>query len=401
MTQYQAEPSWGLKATLLAVATLTIMSGTVVAPSLPAIRQAFEGQDNVELMSRMVLTLPAIFVVISAPIAGMLADRYGRKRLLMAAILLYAVAGMSGAVSQSLFGILVGRAFFGLAVGAVMTVGSALVGDYFEGEQRARFFGFQQSFTQIGGVLFVVGGGLLADLHWRAPFLIYALALLIFLAVLTVLNERERSEQVTAVASATHAEQNRLLLAALCVTAFLANALFYTVPTQLSFYTKELGYPNARTVGILIGVFNLVAAISALFYGRIRGRLSTVEIFAVAFGLMAAGAIALSYAHFLTALVASLAVMGFGLGMMMPNIMAAALQIALPRLRARVTGMITACMFFGHFMSPILSQSWIAQVGYDGLYRAVGVAYAIMAVVAIVAILTRPGIHRSKRTAAH
>ncbi|AXC51118.1 MFS transporter [Paracoccus suum] len=359
------------------------MSGTVVAPALPAIRQAFEGQANVELMSRMVLTLPAIFVVISAPIAGALADRYGRKRLLLVSILLYAAAGLAGGVSQSLLGILVSRAFFGLAVGAVMTVGTALVGDNFEGEARSRFFGLQQAFTQIGGVIFVVGGGFLADLDWRAPFLIYGLALPIAVAVMTVLREPARAQRAATFSGGIEGDQNWPLLAVLCLTAFLANALFYTVPTQLSFYLKDLGYPSARTVGILIGIFNLVAAIAALSYGRVRNRASTVEVFAGAFSLMAAGAVALSFAYSFAGLVASLAVMGCGLGMMMPNIMASALQIAQLRLRARVTGMTTASMFFGHFMSPILSQPLIGQVGYDGLYRAVGIFYAALAVIAL------------------
>ncbi|AGT08620.1 MFS transporter [Paracoccus aminophilus] len=389
-TLAHTEPSWPLKATLLAVAALTIMSGTVVSPSLPAIRQAFAGQSNVELMSRMVLTLPALFVVVSAPIAGAMADRYGRKRLLLAAILLYAAAGLSGLVATSLTGVLLGRAIFGLAVGAIMTVGTALVGDYFAPGARARFFGLQQAFTQIGGVVFVVGGGFLADVSWRAPFILYGLAFLIFPAAVVFVREPVRNQPDPTTPQSSGGKQNWLILALLCLTTFVANALFYTVPTQLAFHLKELGYPNARTVGILIGVFNLIAAISALSYGKLRNRWTIPEIFAAAFTLMAGGAMALSFVASFTGLTISLSVMGFGLGMMMPNIMASALQIAQFELRARVTGLVTACLFFGYFMSPILSQPVIAQVGYDGLYRTAGSVYAGLALVAVGIILGSP-----------
>lgn len=90
------ENSPALKLTLLFVATLTIMAGTTVAPSLPAIEQSFLSTPDVEIMSRMVLTLPSVFVALCAPIAGVLADRFGRKRLLLGAILLYSLSGISG-----------------------------------------------------------------------------------------------------------------------------------------------------------------------------------------------------------------------------------------------------------------------------------------------------------------
>lgn len=124
-----AENSTALKITLLFVATLTIMAGTTVAPSLPAIEQNFLSTANVGLLSRMVLTLPSVFVALCAPVAGMLADRFGRKRLLLGAILLYSLSGISGLFADSLAGLLVGRAFLGLAIGGIMTIGTALVGD--------------------------------------------------------------------------------------------------------------------------------------------------------------------------------------------------------------------------------------------------------------------------------
>jgi len=182
-----------LKLTLLFVATLTIMAGTTVAPSLPAIEQSFLSTPNVEIMSRMVLTLPSVFVALCAPVAGVLADRFGRKRLLLGAILLYSLSGMSGLFADSLAGLLIGRAFLGFAIGGIMTIGTALVGDYFEGPARERYLGLQQAFTQLGGVVFVVAGGLLADVHWRAPFAVYAVALLILPAALLFLREPARN----------------------------------------------------------------------------------------------------------------------------------------------------------------------------------------------------------------
>ena len=106
--------AWPLarKITLLFIATMTIMAGATISPALPAIEQVFRSTEHVELMSRMVLTLPSIFVAACAPIAGALADRFGRKKLLIASIVLYGVSGVSGLFVDSLVALLgrVGRA---------------------------------------------------------------------------------------------------------------------------------------------------------------------------------------------------------------------------------------------------------------------------------------------------
>jgi uncharacterized RDD family membrane protein YckC len=58
------------KATLLLVSTLTVMAGATIAPSLPGMQVQFAQIDNVGLWVRLVLTLPALFIVIGSPIAG-------------------------------------------------------------------------------------------------------------------------------------------------------------------------------------------------------------------------------------------------------------------------------------------------------------------------------------------
>src|SRR5690606_34962094 len=107
---------------LLLVATLTIMAGIIIAPSLPAIETRFADSEHIGLLSRMVLTLPSLFVALSAPLAGMLADRFGRKGLLVMAIALYGVSGASGLIADSLIALLAGRAVLGIAIGAIITL---------------------------------------------------------------------------------------------------------------------------------------------------------------------------------------------------------------------------------------------------------------------------------------
>ena len=61
-------------ATLLFVSTLTIMSGATISASLPGIAARFADVENVALLSRLVLTLPAVFIALFSPAAGFLVE---------------------------------------------------------------------------------------------------------------------------------------------------------------------------------------------------------------------------------------------------------------------------------------------------------------------------------------
>lgn len=65
------------KATLLCLAALTVMAGATLAPSLPALENHFVDTANSELLTRLVLTLPALFIALFAPLAGVVFDRFG------------------------------------------------------------------------------------------------------------------------------------------------------------------------------------------------------------------------------------------------------------------------------------------------------------------------------------
>jgi hypothetical protein len=57
------------KATLLLISSLTVMAGAKIAPSLPAMQEHFKDVENAALWVRLVLTLPALFIVFGSPIA--------------------------------------------------------------------------------------------------------------------------------------------------------------------------------------------------------------------------------------------------------------------------------------------------------------------------------------------
>lgn len=371
----------GRNTTLLLISTLTIMAGATISPSLPAIESHFAGSANVEILTRLVLTLPALSIVICAPFAGGLADRFGRRPLLIVAALLYGLGGMSGLLADSLPGLLVGRALLGVAVAGVMTTATALVGDYFSGPARDRFMGYQSAFVGFGGLIFLTGGGMLAELHWRAPFAVYGLSLLLIPAIIAFIDEPVRSRLSTmSVASQVSARTAWLAVFAVYIAAVFNSVAFYLLPTQLPFHLNAMGIGSPTLAGLAIGLGNLIGAIAALAYASLRARLGVIGVFGLAFGLMATGYILLGLASSLVTVLFAAGVVGLGLGMIMPNIAAAAMAAAAPDMRGRVAGGMTASIFAGHFISPFVSQPMIAAFGFANTYLCTGLVVGCIAV---------------------
>jgi MFS family permease len=352
------------------------MAGATIAPSLPGMEKHFSelGVANAELLVRLVLTFPALFIVIGSPIAGIIIDKFGRKPLLAASALLYGLSGSSGSYLESIELILVGRALLGLAVAGIMTSATTLITDYFTGQARASFIGLQAAFMGFGGVLFLSLGGRLADLNWHAPFLIYLFALLLFMPIIFYLYEPDRSQRSAPKSAQTETGSTpTILLVTILATAIASQLIFYLIPTQLPFYLKSLLQATASQSGLAIAFGMLFSAFASISYGWIKSRLHFVQITILVCGLMGAGYCIIGNASSYPIVLLGLAILGLGLGLVMPNLTVWLSSVVPDRQRGRALGWLSSCLFLGQFLSPIVSQPLARSIGLNHTYTSAGI----------------------------
>jgi MFS family permease len=379
--------SWTTKLTLLLASSLTVMSGATVSPSLPAMKQQFESAiadpDLRTTLVKLVITLPALFVVIGSPIAGLIVDRFGRKPLLLITAILYGFAGSSGLYLESLPAILVGRAFLGLAVSGVMVSATTLIADYYIGPARAAFMGLQAGFMGLGGVVFLTLGGALAQQNWHYPFGIYLFAWPIAILVLMFISEPKRgdSSHPNIGAEAEPVKQSTPLGVMAIVYGFttLSQIAFYLIPVQLPFFLDGLVKALPSQSGMAIAFCTLFSAIASLTYGKLKQRMEFVTFLPIIFGFMGIGYLLIGQSSNWAQVLTGLAISGMGLGILMPN-MSVWLSSAVPdTMRGRALGGLSTAMFLGQFLSPIVTQPLTKNLGLGGTYALTGGALVIVA----------------------
>ena len=363
-------------ALLLAASTFTIMSGATIAPGLPGMQAHFVAHPDAALLTRLVLTMPGLFIVLCAFPAGALVDRAGRLPVLLGGCLLYGLAGGAGLLLDDIHALLASRALLGMAVAAVMTSVNTLIGDYFDPEGRARFLGLQASVIGFSGVFFLLAGGALADWSWRGPFAIYLSALLVLPLLLRHLYEPGQHQRESVHASHP-SDTPWKMLAGLFAIAFAGMCTFYMVPTHLPFLMRELGHGSPLVVGISIATATLCSALVSLTYRRLHQRLHSYAIFALVFLLIGAGYLLVGHAQGQAQIMAAMLPVGMGMGLLMPNAATTLLANAPPHLRGRLVGLLTMAVFLGQFASPLVTSPLVEHRGLADTFTTVGLAMTL------------------------
>ena len=156
--------------TTILASSLAFIDGSVVNVGLPAIAASFHA-DAGELqwvVNAYLLPLSALLLL-----GGAAGDRFGRRRLLIAGVGLFALASLACATAPSLIWLLVARFVQGVAAAMLMPNSLAILGQTFSGEARGRAIGIWAASGAAGGAIGPVLGGWLIDIgSWRYVFLI-------------------------------------------------------------------------------------------------------------------------------------------------------------------------------------------------------------------------------------
>ncbi|WP_158287561.1 MFS transporter [Falsiroseomonas bella] len=142
---------------------------TIVSAALPAIARSL---GEVERISWVVVSY-LVATTVAAPVYGRLGDAFGRRRMLLVALGVYALGAMLCAVAPSLDLLTLARMVQGFGGGGLISLSVALIAEVVPPRERGRFQGYIAGVFALASALGPLAGGLLTEFFgWRAVFLL-------------------------------------------------------------------------------------------------------------------------------------------------------------------------------------------------------------------------------------
>ncbi|WP_375772167.1 MFS transporter [Archangium gephyra] len=355
--------------TLMASSMIAIVGTTAIAASLPHMSEAYAAVPNGRFLVNVALTLPALSVAVCSPFVGVAIDRWGRKRLFILAMILYGLSGTAGSVLASLPALLFSRLVLGVAVAGITTCATALLADHATEQKLGSLMGRQSLFMSLGNVVFVSLGGVLADHHWRLPFLLYAASFVILPGVIFSISEPRAARGPQRPSSGSGAEALPVRrIALLYALGFVNMVVYFMVPVYLPFHLSSFPGNNSARVGGLLAIVGLSWGISSSLYHRIRQHLTCEQVALVSLALMGIANLMIAMASGYALVIPALVLIGAGLGVFVPNLNAWLLSFTPATMKGRLIGGLVFFVFLGQFASPILTRPLNAAVGTTGSY---------------------------------
>ena len=154
---------------LLLALILAMLDQLVVSTALPRIVGDLGGLNHLS----WVVTAYVLASTITTPLYGKLGDLYGRKRLLIAAVIIFLVGSALSGQAHSMDQLIAFRALQGLGAGGLMVGAIATIGDLVSPRERGQYMGYMMAAMMVAMIAGPLVGGYITDtLSWRWIFYI-------------------------------------------------------------------------------------------------------------------------------------------------------------------------------------------------------------------------------------
>ncbi|MFO1265364.1 MAG: MFS transporter [Rubrivivax sp.] len=367
--------------TLMLVSTMPTMALAALVPVLPAFFEHFAAVPNRETLVPMILTVPSLCVALfSAPI-GAAADRWGRRPVLLLALLAFAVCGTLPMLFDDLHAIIASRFVVGIAEAAVLTVGNALLGDYFAGAERQKWLGWQMSIGPFVGTGYLLAGGALGTWLWKAPFLIYVLGFVALAAAVATLHEPPRAQPAKATAAPATPFPWGLTALIVGVT-LVVSVVYFLQAVQHGRIFAELGVSTPARISWIVSAASMGTVVGGYVFKRMRP-LPVGWMLAIVFAGFGVGYVGVALAPNWIVGAPLDAVGQFAGGIAIPTLISWALARYPLEHRGRGMGFWGAAFFLGQFLNPpVMTAIAHGRLGFMQSTGVLGLACFALAAVA-------------------
>lgn len=348
---------------LLLVTVPVLLGTTLLSPILDSLIEPLGATPATVGLLVSAFTAPAIVII---PLAGALADRVGRKPILVVSILLFGCSGSAIALTTD-FRVALGLRFLqGIGFAGASPIIITCIRDIYDGPAEATGQGLRVMVSGLSQTVFSLLGGLLVVLVWQAPFLLYAMAIPVAVVVAIWFEEPVSPERLGTDDSGGYGHELAGLLRERRVFVLvLGRGLFmvawFAFLTYNSIVVVRVLGGSPGQAGALVAVSSLLFALTASQAGRITARFDSrlYPLLGATLGLgVGLGAFAL--APGLLVAVAGVVLAGLGFGLTLSMFRSIVSGLAPPHLRGGLVSVGEASSRVAATVTPIAIGAVVA-----------------------------------------
>lgn len=368
------------KPTVLSLSLLTIISTSAISPALGEISDYFSSADR--FMIQLVAVIHALAIVPSLFFASWLTSIFSKKKVLLAGLAVFAVAGMGAVFANSIFSLLFFRIFLGIGLGMVIPFSTALISDFFDGEEKERMMGLSSSFNMLGAMVALTCSGYLAMISWRLPFLIYGVGIPVLILNLIYLPDvfQDRGLEKTVKA----AIPGRVYPVAGLM--FIFCMIFFILTPTMALFLRDNSLGDARMAGLAISFSTIGGFFSGFSLPKTR-KLTGKLFFPIMLAIMSMGFWFLYLSSVLGIVFLGSAIIGFANRSIFPVFFLHATRDISREQSVQVTAILSSMIYVGQFTAPIF-QKMVGFVFHDSSSRFLYLFVALLTTVTAVALVT-------------
>jgi MFS family permease len=365
------------------ITLVSVMGVASITPAFPSIKEHFNISASQVTLLITVFTFPGIFL---APVVGLLADRWGRKTILLPSLFLFGIAGAACFFTNNWEILLLLRFLQGIGAASLGSLNVTLIGDLFSGQKRGAIMGYNSSVLSVGTATYPAVGGALAMAGWQFPFLLPLLAIPTGLLIIFYLKNPEPKEPQTirSYLKRTWKNINKKTVWGL----FIINVLLFFIlyGAYLSYFpqlmVERLGATDFQ-IGLFMSWFSIVTAITSSQLKVINRYIKPKKQLIIGFILYFVSMLILSFAGNWWLLIVPLITFGMGHGMLIPGIQTLLVGYAPLNERAGFMSINGMVLRLGQTLGPVFIGLFYAIGGTSTAFLGGGVVAIAMIVISV------------------
>ncbi len=362
---------------IFGVTLIAVMGIASITPAFPGIIKYFGISTQQVGWLIAAFTLPGIFLT---PVSGILADRFGRKLVLVPSLFIFGIAGFLCSFMRDFNSLLALLFIEGIGAAGLSSINITLIGDLYTGEKRTALMGYNASILSIGTAAYPALGGFIAAFGWQYIFYLPLLALPLGIFVIFGLNNPEPKDHqgIGEYFRRIWKNINQRSVWGLFLVNMLVFVLLYgSYLTYFPILLSERLQANSVHIGLMMSVMSLVTAATSSQLRRINKRFRSKTILLFGAGFYFLSMLSLLISQSWIQVVLSIMVFGLGHGLLIPSIQNLLVGFASIKERAAFMSVNSMVLRIGQTVGPLLI----------GIFYAIGNLQASFIAGAVVALV--------------